>query len=321
MDTTHNHHEHHEHHEHHGHHHSHHHHHHEAHLPEKMGAVYLFAVTLNLLFTAVEAAAGWWGQSMGLLSDAGHNLSDVCCLLLAMLAFRLSRTKATHRFTYGFRKTSVLISLVNAVLRLAVVVVIIVESLQKFAHPAEVSGALVTWTAAAGILINGFTAWLLSGHRKHDINTQGAFLHMLTDTLVSLGVVISGIVISVTGWNLVDPIIGLAIAAVILVSTAKLLWESVRLSVDAVPEGIHPEEILQKMKSVENVTNVHHLHIWPVSTTETALTAHVVVTEEARFAEVTASLKSLLAEEGIRHSTLELEPPSVSCPDIHCEPK
>ena len=106
-----------------------------------MGAVYLFAVTLNLLFTAVEAAAGWWGQSMGLLSDAGHNLSDVCCLLLAMLAFRLSRTKATHRFTYGFRKTSVLISLVNAVLLLAVVVVIIVESLQKFAHPAEVSGA------------------------------------------------------------------------------------------------------------------------------------------------------------------------------------
>ena len=286
-----------------------------------MGAVYLFAVTLNLLFTAVEAAAGWWGQSMGLLSDAGHNLSDVCCLLLAMLAFRLSMTKSTHRFTYGFRKTSVLISLVNAVLLLAVVVVIIVESLQKFAHPAEVSGALVTWTAAAGILINGFTAWLLSGHRKHDINTQGAFLHMLTDTLVSLGVVISGIVISVTGWNFVDPVVGLAIAAVILVSTAKLLWESVRLSVDAVPENIDPEEIVRKMKNVPEVTDVHHLHIWPISTTETALTAHVVVRDYACSAPVKAALKAMLAEEGLPHSTLELEVPEHACADTHCEPK
>ena len=308
-------------HHHHSHHSHHHHHHHEAPLPEKMNAVYLFAVTVNLLFTAVEAAAGWWGHSMGLLSDAGHNLSDVCCLLLAMLAFRLSRTKATHRFTYGFRKTSVLISLANAVLLLAVVVVIIVESLQKFTHPVAVSGALITWTAAAGILINGITAWMLSGHRKHDINTRGAFLHMLTDTLVSLGVVVSGLLISWTGWSLIDPIIGLAIALVILVSTAKLLWESVRLSVDAVPEDINPEEIVRKMKSVPEVTDVHHLHIWPISTTETALTAHVVVRDYACSAPVKAALKAMLAEEGLQHSTLELEVPEHACADIHCEPK
>ena len=283
-----------------------------------MNAVYLFAVTVNLLFTAVEAAAGWWGHSMGLLSDAGHNLSDVCCLLLAMLAFRLSRTKATHRFTYGFRKTSVLISLANAVLLLAVVVVIIVESLQKFTHPVAVSGALITWTAAAGILINGITAWMLSGHRKHDINTRGAFLHMLTDTLVSLGVVVSGLLISWTGWSLIDPIIGLAIALVILVSTAKLLWESVRLSVDAVPEDINPEEIVRKMKSVPEVTDVHHLHIWPISTTQVALTAHLVLEDLSTMAETVPAVKHHLKEHGIDHSTLEVEHADAPCEDHDC---
>lgn len=282
--------------------------------------VYVVAVLANLLFTVVEALAGWWGHSMSLLSDAGHNFSDVCSLMLALLAFKLSQTRSTQRFTYGYRKSSVLISLCNAVLLLAVVVVIIVESLRKFAHPAEVSGALISWTAAVGILINGVTAWALSSHRKHDINARGAFLHMLADTLVSLGVVVSGIIISYTGWYIADPIVGLVIALVILVSTARLLLESIRMSVDAVPEEFDTEKIVSKMKGVEEVCDVHHVHIWPISTTDTALTAHVVVKDYRHVTEVMRKLKQLLAEIGLKHSTLEMETPEASCENTECEP-
>lgn len=302
----------------HDHHHDHHGHHHHSHTIENLSTIYIVAVALNLTFVIVEAVAGFIGHSVGLLSDAGHNLSDVFSLLLAMIALKLASSHATKRFTYGHRKASVLISLLNAIILLVAVGAIIVESIEKFFNPSEVNGSLIIWTATIGILINGLTAWALSRQQKHDINTRGAFLHMLADTLVSVGVVVSGIVIKYTGWTVVDPIIGIGIAVVILVSTWDLLSESLRMSTDAVPEGIDAEEIQNKIASVEGVVNVHHMHIWPISTTETALTCHIVIPEATMLEEVTDRVKELLDGLGIHHSTLELETKSSHCHDHDC---
>ena len=275
-------------------------------------------VALNLAFVIVEAVAGIVGNSIGLLSDAGHNLSDVFSLLLAMIALKLASSHATKRFTYGHRKASVLISLLNAIILLVAVGAIIVESVEKFFNPTEVNGTLIIWTAAVGIVINGLTAWALSRQQKHDINTRGAFLHMLADTLVSVGVVISGVVIKYTGWTVVDPIIGLVIAVVILVSTWELLSESLRMSTDAVPEGFDVDDISHKIESLDGVLNVHHMHIWAISTTETALTCHIVIPEATMLEEVTDRVKETLDGLGIHHSTLELETRSSHCKDHDC---
>jgi cobalt-zinc-cadmium efflux system protein len=299
-------------------HHEHGHHHHHAHAIEKLSTIYIVAVALNLAFVIVEAVAGFIGNSLGLLSDAGHNLSDVFSLLLAMVALKLATSHATKRFTYGHRKASVLISLLNAIILLVAVGAIIVESVEKFFTPTEVNGTLIIWTAAVGIAINGVTAWVLSRQNQHDINTRGAFLHMLADTLVSVGVVVSGIVINLTGWTLVDPIIGLVIAVVILFSTWSLLSESLRMSTDAVPEGFDVDEIKEKIESQEGVLNVHHLHIWAISTTETALTCHIVIPDAAMLEEVTDRVKELLDGLNIHHSTLELETRSSHCKDHDC---
>ncbi len=299
-------------------HHGHHHHHHHAHAIERLSTIYIVAVALNLAFVVVEVIAGLVGHSLGLLSDAGHNLSDVFSLLLAMVALKLASSHATKRFTYGYRKASVLISLLNAIILLVAVGAIMVESVRKFMHPSDVNGTLIIWTAAVGIVINGLTAWALSRQQQHDINTRGAFLHMLADTLVSVGVVVSGVVINLTGWTIVDPIIGLVIAIVILVSTWSLLAESLRMSTDAVPEGFDVDEVKQKIESQEGVVNVHHLHIWPISTTETALTCHVVIPSSERLEEVTDRVKELLNGMGIHHSTLEMETRSSHCHDHDC---
>ena len=311
----------HEHHHHdHDHEHEHHglHHHHHHHAIERLSTIYIVAVALNLAFVVVEVIAGLVGHSLGLLSDAGHNLSDVFSLLLAMVALKLASSHATRRFTYGYRKASVLISLLNAIILLVAVGAIMVESVRKFMHPSDVNGTLIIWTAAVGIVINGLTAWALSRQQQHDINTRGAFLHMLADTLVSVGVVVSGVVINLTGWTIVDPIIGLVIAVVILISTWSLLSESLRMSTDAVPEGFDVDEVKQKIESQEGVLNVHHLHIWPISTTETALTCHVVIPSSDLLEEVTDRVKHLLDEMGIHHSTLELETSSSHCHDHDC---
>lgn len=314
-------------HEHHGHHHEHNHehghdhhghHHHHSHAIEKLSTIYIVAVALNLAFVIVEAVAGFLGNSIGLLSDAGHNLSDVFSLLLAMIALKLASSHATKRFTYGRRKASVLISLLNAIILLVAVGGIIVESIDKFLNPSEVNGSLIIWTATVGIVINGLTAWALSRQQKHDINTRGAFLHMLADTLVSVGVVVSGVVINLTGWTIVDPIIGIVIAVVILVSTWELLSESLRMSTDAVPEGFDVDDITKKIEAVDGVLNVHHMHIWAISTTETALTCHIVIPEATMLEEVTDRVKELLDSLGIHHSTLELETNSSHCKDHDC---
>ncbi len=299
------------------HHHGHHHHHDHGDAAEvaSLGGIYRISIALNLAFVLVETGVGLWKGSLGLLSDAGHNLSDVFSLVLALIAFRLAASHSTRTFTYGYRKGSILISLLNAVILLVAVGAILLESIHKLRHPAAIDGGAIAWTAGVGIVVNGLTAFLLMKHRKKDINTRGAFLHMATDTLVSAGVVVSGIVITLTGWSAIDPLIGIVIAVVILFSTWHLLSESIRMSMDAVPGHIDPDDIKQMMEATPGVRSIHHLHIWPISTTETALTAHLVVSGQADAESIVHRIKQLLREHGIGHATLETEREGHSCAD------
>ena len=298
----------------------HHHHHSPAGVAEAgpLRRVYLICIGLNLAFLLAEAGIGVWKHSLGLLSDAGHNLSDVFSLILALIGFRMARSGGNKRFTYGYRKGSVLISLLNAVILLVAVGAILAESIRKLRNPVALDGGAVAWTAGAGIIVNGLTAWLLMRHQKNDINTRGAFLHMAADTLVSAGVVVSGIIISLTGWYFIDPVIGITVAGVILFSTWELLSESVRMSIDAVPEQIDFDETEKLIESVPGVCGAHHIHIWPISTTETALTAHLAVSSDCRPEEVVKAVKQALREAGISHATLETEREGSICGDDHC---
>ena len=280
-----------------------------------MKGIYRISIGLNLAFVCIEAGIGFWKGSLGLLSDAGHNLSDVFSLVLALVAFRLAATHGNKQFTYGYRKGSLLISLVNAVILLVAVGAILLESVHKLRQPVAVDGGAIAWTAAAGILVNGVTTLLLMKHRKDDINSRGAFLHMAADTLVSVGVVVSGIVISLTGWSVIDPVIGIVIAAVILAGTWDLLSESLRMSLDAVPESIDVDEVQRRIEETPGVSSLHHLHIWPISTTETALTAHLVLAPDAQPEAVVRDVKKMLREAGIHHATLETELAGHPCAD------
>lgn len=298
----------------HNHHHEQHHkqHHHHDHYYEpadnkQMSQILWLAIVLNLLFVGVEAGAGIWQNSLSLLSDAGHNLSDVFSLVLVVVGLHLTQVHSNSRFTYGYKKSTILISLANAILLLVAVGVIITESVHKLRAPAAIDGSVISWTAGVGILINGLTTFLLMRGQKDDINIRGAFLHMAADTLVSIGVVISGIVISHTGWFIIDPIISIAIAIVILVGTWNLLRDSMRLALDGVPESIEVEEVAKAMRNTDHVTNVHHLHIWALSTTENALTAHVVIDDEHEASSVRKALKEKLIHQGINHATIEIE--------------
>ena len=307
----------HEHHHEHDHHHGHHHHHHV--MPNSMNGIFVFCIVLNLLFVGIETLVGLTQNSLSLLSDAGHNLSDVFSLVLVLIAFQLAKVRSGACYTYGLKKSTVLISLLNAVLLLAAVGGIVYESILKFSEPVEVNGIAVSWTAGVGILINGLTVVLLMRGQKSDINVRGAFLHMVADTLVSVGVVVSGIIIAFTGWNVVDPIVSLIIAMIILVSTWNLLTASLRLIVDGMPEGIELDDVKQSMEQVEQVKEVHHLHIWAISTTDNALTAHVVVEQIEHMEATKAQLKELLKEKGIGHSTLEFETVATPCHEHCCE--
>ena len=273
-------------------------------------------IALNVAFVVVEFAVGIWYGSMGLLSDAGHNLSDVASLLLALLAFRLAQAPATPRYTYGCKKSTVLISLLNSMILLVAVGVIVAESVGRLLHPAPIEGGAIAWTAGIGVVVNGFTAWLFMKEKDRDLNVRGAYLHMAADALVSIGVVVSGLVISWTGWTLIDPIVGLAVACVIFASVWSLTRDSLRLSLDGVPDGIDLAKIEQAMCRVEGVAAVHHIHVWAISTTENALTAHVVLSTTERLAEVKAALKATLAAAGIRHVTLEFETAAEHCADL-----
>lgn len=296
----------------------HHHHHHHTAPSQSLNGIFILSIILNGLFVFIEAGVGLWQNSLSLLSDAGHNLSDVFSLVLVLIAFRLAKVQRNEHFTYGYRKSTILISLLNAVILLVAVGAIVIESIHKFSEPTEVNGIAVSWTAGVGILINGATALLLMRGQKNDLNVRGAFLHMAADTLVSIGVVISGIVMHYTGWTVIDPIVSLIIAVVILISTWELLSDSLRLAVDGIPDGVELQEIEQLIKASAHVKDTHHVHIWAISTTETALTAHVVIDDLNCWPKVSEQLKHTLAEHGISHATLEPETADSHCHNQDC---
>ena len=283
---------------------------HEHHIEIKsLNAAFIAGIILNILFVAVECIYGLLTGSVGLLSDAGHNLSDVASLILAMMAFRLARAKATRNYTYGYKKSTILVSLTNAVLLVIAVIFIIKESIHKIFHPVDSAalGQTIIWVAAAGIIVNGITAWFFLKDKEKDLNIKGAFLHMAADTLVSASVVVSGIIIKITGWSVIDPLIGLLIAVAIVVSTWNLLSKSIRLAIDGVPGNIDIDKVREAILSAGGVADCHHLHVWAISTTENALTAHVVVDDIEAMESIKEEIKARLAETGISHATIEIE--------------
>lgn len=307
MSTTHTH-DHHDHDHDHGHHHGFGHHHH--HMPDPAGheRAFALAIGLNALFVAIEFTYGFIAHSTALMADAGHNLSDVLGLVLAWGAAALAKRAPTGRYTYGLRGSSILAALFNAVVLLVATGGIIVEAVQRFLEPAPVAGTTVMVVAGIGILINGFTAWLFASGSKGDINIRGAYLHMVADAAVSAGVVLAGLVILATGFDWLDPLVSLAIAALIIVATWGLLRDSVAMSLAAVPPGIDPEAVRACLAARPGVRGLHDLHIWSMSTTEVALTAHLVLAREnpgRDFLKQTAD--ELRARFGIAHATLQVE--------------
>jgi cobalt-zinc-cadmium efflux system protein len=278
------------------------------------GRAFAIGIALNLAFVLIEAGYGFWADSMALLSDAGHNLSDVLGLAIAWGAALLAKRGATDRYTYGLRSSSILAALFNALLLLVAVGGIVWESVQRLIEPAPVMAGTMMVVAGVGILVNGFTAFLfMSGH--NDLNIRGAFLHMVADAAVSLGVVLGGLAILWTGAAWIDPVLSLVIAAVIVWGTWSLLRQSLRLSLHGVPSGIVVSDVRKALAQRPGVARVHHLHVWAVSTTETALTAHLVMPgghPGDRF--LAETLHDLKERFGIGHATLQIE---IHAPDHH----
>jgi cobalt-zinc-cadmium efflux system protein len=278
-------------------------------------------IWLNVLFVFTEVFFGVINNSMSLLTDAGHNLSDVASLLLSLIAFRLAKKKSNETFTYGYKKTTILAALFNAVFLFVAVGILGFESVRRLIHPEFVRGTVIAWVAAAGIVINSLTALMFFKNRKSDLNIKSAYLHMMSDALVSAGVVAGGIIILFTRWYWLDPLIGLIIMVIIILSTWSLLADSFRLSLDAVPQDIKISEIKDLILKQQGVMGVHHVHIWALSTTENALTAHVTLNDELSFEKkmsVVHDLKHVLMHHNIHHSTIEIETLVTDCQEKDC---
>lgn len=290
--------------------------HNHSHAPANYGRAFLIGITLNLIYVVVEAGFGFWDNSLALLSDAGHNLSDIIGLLLAWGGFALARIAPSPGRTYGWRGSTILAAVFNAILLLLAIGAIVWEAVRRLFEPSEIPGASMIVVAAIGVVINTVTALLFMRGRHHDVNIRGAFLHMAADAGVSLGVVIAGIVIRATGWHWVDPATSIMIAAVIFISTWGLLKESLNLAMHAVPPNIDPHEVQNYLGSVPGITEVHDLHIWAMSTTETALTVHLVKPTVEDDDQLLCTLQKELHDRfGIEHTTIQImrQPATIAC--------
>lgn len=278
--------------------------------PSQLNRAFLIGIGLNLMFVTVEAAAGIATGSLALLSDAGHNLSDVASLGLSLVAFRLARIPPSSRYTYGYRKSTILISLLNAVILLVAVGAIGYEAVRRLQHPVPLLGGTVAIVAGVGIVVNTVSALLFLKDKDKDLNVKGAYLHLVADALVSLGTVIAGLIMLYTQWYWIDAVVSLVVMIVIVYGTWGLMTASLRLSMDGVPEGITVEKVQEQARGIRGVVDMHHVHIWAVSTTENALTAHVLIEDGLSGPEVDRvkhDLKHLLESLNIVHATLETE--------------
>jgi cobalt-zinc-cadmium efflux system protein len=270
---------------------------------------FIIGICLNVGFVIAELVAGFIYDSMALLTDAGHNISDVASLVLSLVAFYMAKKKSNAAFTYGYKKTTVLAAFTNAVILLVAVGVLGYESIHRLFKPEAVQGGMIAWIATAGIVVNGVSAYLFYRNKEKELNAKSAYLHLLSDTLVSVGVVIGGIIITYTHWYWLDAVIGLVILLVILFSTLDLLRDSFKMSIDAVPSGIELEDIKQVILKTSNVVSVGHVHVWPLSTTENALTAHVVLNNALSFEDklrTVEAIKHNLQHHNIQHCTIEM---------------
>jgi cobalt-zinc-cadmium efflux system protein len=283
-----------------------HHHHHVA--PNKQGRIFAIAIVLNMVFVVIEFSYGFIANSTALAADAGHNISDVLSLLLAWSAVILTRKQPSQRYTYGLRSTSILAALANAMLLLVASGAIAWEAIHRFSQPPTVDSLTVSVVAAVGIVVNGLSAWLFMKGSKRDLNIRGAYLHMAADTAVSLAVVIVGLAIFYKGWYWLDPAISLVIVSVIVISTWGLFRDSLKLALSAVPEGIDIPAIDGYLRQLSGVTDIHDLHIWGLSTTETALTVHLVMPGGHPGDDFMDDIVQTLNEHySVHHSTLQIE--------------
>ena len=278
------------------------------HAPAEFGSAFLIGIVLNLGYVAVEAVFGFWAGSVALIADAGHNLSDVLGLAIAWGGAVLIKRKPSPRFSYGLKKSSILAALINALILLVAIGAIAAEAVQRLVSPRPSDGMTVMIVAALGIVVNGVTAWLFARGRHHDINVRGAFLHMASDAAVSAAVVIAGALILWTGAMWIDPVVSLIVVAVILWGTWGLLTEAAVMTLSGVPNGIDSELVEQALARLPGVVGAHHLHIWPLSTTETAMTVHLVVAPGCD-RDLCLRQANAYAHEmfGIAHSTIQVE--------------
>lgn len=282
--------------------------HHHSHPAGHYNRAFAIGVLLNSLFVVLEAGYGVAAGSLALIADAGHNLSDVLSLLLAWGAGWLAAKPATGKRTYGFRKATIMAALINAIVLLFALGGITWEAVGRLFEPQPVEAMTVIAVAAIGVVINAFTAWLFVSGQKKDLNIKGAYLHMAADAGVSLGVVFAGVVVLLTGWQFLDPVISLFIVAVVLVGTWSLLRDSMNLALDSVPAEVDMEGVNAYLNGLDNVCQIHDLHVWAMSTTETALTAHLVVTDAVVSNQYVSTIQQQLQDHfGIEHSTIQIE--------------
>jgi len=297
------------------------HHHGPSVVQDKMNNAYIIGISLNFLFVVIEVIVGLNVKSLSLLSDAGHNFADVVSLALSLLAFRLMKVRSNERYTYGYRKTSILVALLNTMFLLVSIGAIVYEAVHRLFYPYPTSGSAIAIVAAIGIAINTITALMFFTGRKHDLNVKSAYLHLMYDALISAGIVAGGIIIYYTNWFWIDSVFSIMVAVVIMFSAWRLLRSSLRLSLDGVPGNISVRDIISTAIKIKGVKGIHHIHIWAISTTENALTAHLVLNTETDSEEeqnIKNNLKRQLGLKNIHHITLETEKGDVDCEAITC---
>jgi cobalt-zinc-cadmium efflux system protein len=287
----------------------------------KVNNAYIIGISLNFIFVVIELTVGLFVNSLSLLSDAGHNFADVVALALSLLAFRLMKVRSNEKYTYGYRKTSILVALLNTMFLLVSIGAIAYEAAHRFFNPSPTSGQTIAFVAAIGIVINSTTALMFLSSKDKDINVRSAYMHLMNDALISAGIVAGGIIIYYTNWFWVDSIFGIGVSVVILFGAWRLLRSSIRLSLDGVPGYISMDDIVATAMEVKGVKGIHHIHIWAISTTENALTAHLVLQPETNSEDeqiIKNDLKHRLGHKNIQHVTLETEKGDVDCETVSC---
>jgi len=285
-----------------------------------LNRAFIIGIAINALYVVIELSAGFYYNSLSLISDAGHNLSDVAALGLALLAFRLAKVKANDKFTYGYRKSTILVSLINSVVLFVAIGGILWESFSRLHNPVVVQGLPISIVAGIGIVINSVSAFLFFKDKDSDLNVKGAYLHLMADAAVSLGVVVSGILILLFHIYWLDMAMSLVIVVVIFYSTWNLFKDSLSLTLDGVPKGIDLDEVISKIKEIDGVLDIHHLHVWAISTSQNAMTAHILIhpdTDMDQQNQLKQKIKEELGHVNVHHATLEFESTDENCTDTN----